>query len=157
MIRRGFWLAVGATLGITGYRKATRLARTLTGQPATGLAGQRPGSVTGPGSAWLAGREERALPAAGQEPDSAGQPAQRAGASGGRQRAWLSAAHRNPAAPPWPVRLVAGARVAAEFVRDVREGMADYRDLHGEQLARSLGSQAGQIASGRSPRDTRER
>ena len=36
MIRRGFWLAAGAVLGVTGYRKATRLARTVVpaGRPA---------------------------------------------------------------------------------------------------------------------------
>jgi hypothetical protein len=33
MIRRGFWLVAGAAIGVAGYRKATRLARTLTGQP----------------------------------------------------------------------------------------------------------------------------
>lgn len=33
MIRRGFWLAAGAVLGIAGYRRATRLARQL--QPAS--------------------------------------------------------------------------------------------------------------------------
>ncbi len=33
MIRRGFWLAAGAVLGVTGYRRVTRLARALTGQP----------------------------------------------------------------------------------------------------------------------------
>jgi hypothetical protein len=32
MIRRGFWLAAGAVLGVSGYRRASRLARTLTGQ-----------------------------------------------------------------------------------------------------------------------------
>ena len=39
MIRRGFWLAVGAVLGVSGYRRASRLARTVL--PAG--AGQRPG------------------------------------------------------------------------------------------------------------------
>jgi hypothetical protein len=34
MIRRGFWLAAGAVLGVTGYRKATRLARMITNSPA---------------------------------------------------------------------------------------------------------------------------
>ena len=36
MIRRGFWLAAGAVLGVTGYRKATRLARAVVpaGRPA---------------------------------------------------------------------------------------------------------------------------
>jgi hypothetical protein len=31
MIRRGFWLAAGATAGIMGYRRAASLGRTLSG------------------------------------------------------------------------------------------------------------------------------
>jgi hypothetical protein len=83
MIRRGFWLVAGAAIGVAGYRKATRLARTLTGQA----------SVS---------------PQLPQLPQSSG-----AGAA------------------PWPVRLGAGARSAAAFIRDVRAGMADYRADHG--------------------------
>jgi hypothetical protein len=30
MIRRLFWLAAGALLGVTGYRRVSRLARTVT-------------------------------------------------------------------------------------------------------------------------------
>ncbi len=33
MIRRGFWLAVGAALGVSGYRRVTRLARSISGSP----------------------------------------------------------------------------------------------------------------------------
>jgi hypothetical protein len=33
VIRRGFWLAVGAALGVSGYRRVSRLARSL--QPAS--------------------------------------------------------------------------------------------------------------------------
>jgi len=32
MIRRGFWLAVGATGGIMGYRRVASLGRSLTGR-----------------------------------------------------------------------------------------------------------------------------
>jgi len=40
MIRRLFWLVLGAVLGVTGYRKATALARSLRPAPrATGLTG----------------------------------------------------------------------------------------------------------------------
>ncbi len=79
MIRRGFWLAAGAVLGVTGYRKATRLAR--------GLAGQSP--------------------------------AQRA-------------------------RSAAGGLVSAtSFARDVRDGMAEYWDLH-----RTLGNASEQASDG---------
>jgi hypothetical protein len=74
MIRRGFWLAAGAVLGVTGYRRASRLAHKL-----------RPASLV----------------------------------QGGRQL-----------------------QSAASFVRDVRDGMADYRDLHGGQFGHSLGSRS---------------
>jgi hypothetical protein len=39
MIRRGFWLVAGAAIGVAGYRKATRLARMLSGQTGV-LSGQ---------------------------------------------------------------------------------------------------------------------
>ena len=39
MIRRMFWLTLGAVLGVTGYRKATAFARSLRPAPrASGLA-----------------------------------------------------------------------------------------------------------------------
>jgi hypothetical protein len=33
MIRRAFWLVLGAVLGVTGYRKATAIARSLRPAP----------------------------------------------------------------------------------------------------------------------------
>ena len=36
MIRRLFWLVLGAVLGVTGYRKATALARSLRPAPRAG-------------------------------------------------------------------------------------------------------------------------
>jgi hypothetical protein len=39
MIRRLFWLVLGAVLGVTGYRRATALARSLRPAPRAGLAG----------------------------------------------------------------------------------------------------------------------
>jgi hypothetical protein len=42
MIRRGLWVAVGAAIGVSGYRRASRLARTIF--PA------RPGSALAAGS-----------------------------------------------------------------------------------------------------------
>jgi hypothetical protein len=111
MIRRGFWLVTGAALGVAGYRKAARVTRALTGQPAGARPVQRPGG-------------------------------------------------RGPISRPWPVRLAVGARGAAGFVRDVRDGMteyyaghdpaggsdpgavlpaAPYRALHGPEIGRSLG------------------
>jgi hypothetical protein len=53
MIRRGFWVAVGAAIGVSGYRRASHLARTVfPARPgsalATGPAGPaRPTVITG--------------------------------------------------------------------------------------------------------------
>jgi hypothetical protein len=93
MIRRGFWLVSGAVLGVTGYRRATRLGRALGGQRARTVAG----SIEGTG----------------------------------------------PIAVPRPRRgarsHVARAVATAGFMRDVRDGMAEYWELHRGQLdARSL-------------------
>jgi hypothetical protein len=104
-MRRGFWLVAGAALGVTGYRRASRLAR-------------------------------RISPAAL--------------AQGGSQL-----------------------RSAASFVRDVRDGMADYRvqrrgtgdvrqgenyrDLHGRQIGHRLGSRSLGNAGDRSQSAARQR
>jgi hypothetical protein len=85
MIRRGFWLAAGAVLGVTGYRRVMRLARALTFPRATGTH-----SLPGTG------------PTAGPQ----------------------------MLAPPRTKSHVARAVATAKFVHDVREGMAEYRDLH---------------------------
>jgi hypothetical protein len=42
MIRRGLWLAAGAALGVTGYRRASRLLRPLAGPPGRAAAAGRP-------------------------------------------------------------------------------------------------------------------
>ncbi len=102
MMRRGFWLAAGAVLGVAGYRKASRVARAITGAPV-------PGRMLSSGP--------RALRAADGE-----------------------------ARPSVPV--TARIRSAASFAHDVREGMAEYRELHGRQLGRSLGNRRDR-ASGR--------
>ena len=41
MIRRGFWLAAGALVGVTGYRRMARAARSVTPGRALAPAGQR--------------------------------------------------------------------------------------------------------------------
>ena len=53
MIRRGFWLVAGAAIGVAGYRKATRLARTLTGQPSVARLTQGSGASVTPRPARL--------------------------------------------------------------------------------------------------------
>ena len=99
MIRRGFWLATGAVLGVAGYRKASRLARDLTR-----------GALGGPAAASPARRRLAAPQAAGPE-DLAVLPRQQTP----RQRA----------TPP-----VARVAAAASFIKDVRDGAADYMELH---------------------------
>jgi len=44
MIRRMFWLIVGAALGVAGYRRVSRLARTVT------LGGRRSADASTPGA-----------------------------------------------------------------------------------------------------------
>ncbi|HUA42100.1 MAG TPA: hypothetical protein VMA32_11060 [Streptosporangiaceae bacterium] len=125
MIRRGFWLAAGAVLGITGYRKATRLARTLTGQ---GQQARSAAVLPTAARASIVARQTRlALPA-------------RASARPGSRAA----------------SAVAGAAAAAGFVRDVRDGMAEYWDLHRGELDRTLGSRSDRSSSGDSPQGHRE-
>jgi len=89
MIRRGFWLATGVVLGVTGYRRVTRLASVL-------IVPHTPGMQSLPGASPTAGPRMLAPPA-----------------------------RRNSRAS----RIVAAAR----FVQDVRDGMAEYRDLHREE------------------------
>ncbi len=84
MIRRGFWLAAGAVLGVAGYRRVTRLAKVL-------AVPRSPGHLPGP--ARTAGPQMLAPPSR-------------------------------------PGSQVARAVATARFIRDVRDGMAEYRDLH---------------------------
>jgi hypothetical protein len=125
MIRRGFWLATGAVLGITGYRRAARLVRALTGQA---QAARSTAVLPTAARASIVARQARlALPA---------RPAARPGGRAGS--------------------VVATAASAAGFVRDVREGMAEYWDLHRSELDRTLGSQSGRSSSGDSSPGHRE-
>jgi hypothetical protein len=67
MIRRGFWLAAGAALGVAGYRRATRLARGLglpvDGHPAAGQARRAKDARQVRGNGNLADRSRHAAPA----------------------------------------------------------------------------------------------
>lgn len=114
MIRRGFWLAAGAALGVMGYRRATRLARGLgfgaDGTPAAGQNGRHADSRQVRGNDNLTGRPR----------------------------------HQAPARPRGTIASIVSAAV---FVRDVREGMAEYWSLHRGELARTLGSRSDRTAS----------
>jgi len=132
MIRRGFWLATGAVLGVTGYRKASRLTRTLTGQGRPG----RSGSVLGPmARGVLAARSQPRLSLPGRAATRPGGAVTRPGGA---------------------ARAIAGTASAAGFVRDVRDGMAEYWDLHRGELDRTLGTRSDRTASGDSPQRRRE-
>jgi hypothetical protein len=110
MIRRGFWVVTGAVLGVTGYRRVTRLASMFTGPKSAQ-------SPPGPGS--------RMLPAQGRVLAQA----RPRGAAPGRVAAGRVAPRR--VARGGGVRThVARAVAAAGFLRDVRDGMAEYWDLH---------------------------
>jgi hypothetical protein len=130
MIRRGFWLAAGAMLGVAGYHKAARLARTITAGPAV------------PRVLTTAARGIAARSIAARSID--------ARAMEGRAmeaRATEARAIQTRAAVPLTHRV----REAACFARDVRDGMAEYRDLHRRQLSRRLGSRSSGPPDDRAP------
>jgi hypothetical protein len=139
MIRRGFWLLAGAALGVTGYRRATRLARALTGQSMLGAP-----AVTQQRSAVRLTAAPRAGRAGRAEPGTA-PPRQPAPAPAGSTPAARIAA------------AAARASAAAGFVRDVRDGMAEYWDLHRSEADPTLGSQRDHTWSGDSQQGARER
>jgi len=117
MIRRGFWLAAGAALGVMGYRRVTRLARGL------GF------GVGVPSAAGQNGRHADSRQVRGNDNLT------------GRPRHQAPARHRG---------AIASIASAAIFVRDVREGMAEYWSLHRGELAHTLGSRSDRTASARS-------
>ena len=115
MIRRGFWVVTGAVLGVTGYRRVTRLASMFTG-PKSAQSPPGPGSrvLPAPGRVLAQARPRGAAPgrvAPGRV--APGRVAPRRAAQGGGVRTH-----------------VARAVAAAGFLRDVRDGMAEYWDLH---------------------------
>ena len=109
MIRRGFWILVGAAAGVAGYRRAARLAHSFL-------------------------------------PRSSGELALRSPAPPAGRRLLAGAA-----------RAGRGAAASAAFVRDVRDGVAEYLDhqdpTHQDTThpgaGRTLGSQQGRASRGR--------
>jgi hypothetical protein len=126
MIRRAFWLSMGAAAGIAGYRRATAVGRAVQVR----VTGERPVSTAGP--FW----PPRAIEP-GSAPISA-HPVQQTPASA------VSSAPRRTAAPAptwsatrtawrtsraaWRAQkaTVSGVRSAGRFAHDVREGMDLY-------------------------------
>jgi hypothetical protein len=52
VIRRLFWIIVGAVLGVTGYRRVTQLARSVTGGSRRSVASGRPRGRDLPRGRW---------------------------------------------------------------------------------------------------------
>jgi hypothetical protein len=125
VIRRGFWLATGAVLGVAGYRKAARLARAITVPPALTTPG-RAGRRVRPIGGRAAG--QRAIESRPDEPPLA------------QARAAPARAGHAPAPGRPGVPVTDRIRAAVRFARDVRDGMAEYRDLHARPLGRRLGN-----------------
>ena len=148
MIRRAFWLSVGAAAGITGYRRATAVGRAISVR----VAGDRSGAAPGP--FWppqpdTTGRGPAASPAPALPPagprTQPGAPAWRqAPAQARAQGQWSTArmAWRTSRAV-WRTQKAAIAQVrsAGRFARDVREGMDLYMNRQqgqsGPNLARA--------------------
>jgi hypothetical protein len=126
MIRRGFWLVAGAAIGVAGYRKATRLARTLAGQPSVPRLTQ--GSGAG-GAPWLVRLGIGTRSASAFVRDVRAGMAEYRAEHGGPDRAGFHA-ERGGADP-------ASGRAGPDAA-----GRADDRALHGEQIGRSLGSRS---------------
>jgi hypothetical protein len=125
MIRRAFWLSVGAAAGIAGYRRATAVGRAvqvrMTGEQTQSAAGPFwPPRPAGSGSAALPGHhpEQDPCPAAATAPRRAPRPA----SWSATRTAWRTSR------AAWRVQknAVAGVRSAGRFARDVREGMDLY-------------------------------
>jgi hypothetical protein len=125
-MRRGLWLAAGAVLGVAGYRRATRLVDDLVHGASVEVVppGQHRG---GSGSAGRRAvrRAATVTAVAAGPPDSAGQ-----------------------SAPGRPASTVAKIAATAGFVRDVRDGMAEYLELHHRELARNLEGRSNRTSSG---------
>ena len=147
MIRRAFWLSVGAAAGITGYRRATAVGRAISVRVAGDRSGAAPGpfwpprpDTTGPGPVSPA----PALPPA-RPRTQPGAPARRqAPAQGPAEGQWSTArlAWRTSRAV-WRTQKAAIAQVrsAGRFAHDVREGMDLYMNRQqgqsGPNLARA--------------------
>jgi hypothetical protein len=115
-MRRGFWLAAGAVLGVAGYRRATRLLTGLSRGAA--VDGPRPVALGHGGAGRHVAPSRRA--AALSRPESASRPAS----------------------------TLARIAAAFRFAVDVRDGMAEYLELHHRELARNLGDRSNRTSSG---------
>ena len=137
MIRRVFWLSVGAAAGITGYRRATAMGRAISVR----VTGDRSAAVPGP--FWP--------PQPGQAPPRRRAPSRtqalprstQALPGPGTQWSTARAAWRTSRAA-WRTQKAATAQVrsARRFARDVREGMDLYMNRHQEPSGPTLAGTA---------------
>ena len=126
MIRRAFWLSVGAAAGIAGYRRATAVGRAVqvrvSGEQTQSAVGPFwPPRAVGPGSAARQPAhhlEQDPYPAGSAGPRRTSRPA----SWSATRTAWRTSR------AAWRVQknAVAGVRSAGRFARDVREGMDLY-------------------------------
>ena len=121
-MRRMMWLGVGAVLGVAGYRRLDRAAKSLTGQLGSGQLG--PGQVTRQAVRVSRPQEQGAVSSglrtsAGLALSLATGLVRQAGAYRARRAAGLAGERR--------------ASIGA-FLGDVREGMDEYLDAHADQV-----------------------
>ncbi len=114
-MRRGLWLVAGAVIGVASYRRANRMVDSLARGGSRGAVpvGQHRGG-TGRATRRAVRGPATVRPAGAGHPDSASRQASTA----------------------------AKIAATAAFVRDVRDGVAEYLELHHRELARNLGSRS---------------
>jgi hypothetical protein len=103
MMRRTTWLAVGAVLGVVGYRRLDRAAKSFTGQLAPVPLGRHAASAPEPGRSAAARSAGLAM----------------------RSAAWLTRSVRHSLSGQRRSRVG-----LAAFVRDVRAGIDEYLGPH---------------------------
>jgi hypothetical protein len=143
VIRRAFWLSVGAAAGITTYRRASAMGHAISVR----VTGDR--SAAGPGPFWppQPGQQEprpvQSSPARSgaqaHQPRPRSRPARSAPQWSTARAAWRTsrAAWRTQKA------AIAQVRAAGRFARDVREGMDMYMNRHDERPGPTLAGTAG--------------
>ena len=162
MIRRGFWLLTGAALGVTGYRKASRLMQAVTGHGLLGVpAATQQRAVERPAGARAvrSGRAQPQLAPRRLAPPFAAPPFAAPPAQLARKPAPIKSAPAQSTLVTGAARIAAAAAratAAAGFVRDVREGMAEYWDLHRSEPEHTLGSRRDHMWSGDGQQAPRE-
>jgi hypothetical protein len=116
MIRRGTWLVLGAALGIAGYRRVSRMLQ----------------SVAPPAAA---------VPLSGQQPSESEAVSGTNGHTGQLAGGRLAARQPGPSVV-WQASARGIARAVILLVREIRVGMADYRQARDEYMNRHTGAEA---------------